>query len=61
MTRTCALETNKFEKKAGRFFQVVRHFRRVRHNPFNPAVSRPANGVKFFSHEGLNSLGVTVV
>ena len=34
MTRTCALETNKLEKKQATVFQVVRHCRRVRHNPF---------------------------
>ena len=39
-------------KKAGRLFQVVRHCRRVRHNPFNPAVLQPPKGVNFFSHQG---------
>ena len=43
MTRACALETNKLEKKRAAVFQVVRHCRRVRHNPFNPAVLRPPN------------------
>ena len=60
MTRACALETNKLEKKRAAFFQVVRHCCRVRHNPFNPVVLRPPNGVRFFSHQGY-SFGVTVV
>ena len=46
MTRACALETNKLEKQWAAVFQVVRHWRRVRHDPFNPAVLRPPNGVR---------------
>ena len=60
MTRAYVLETNKLEKKRVAFFQVVRHCRRVRHNPFNPAVLQPPKGVRFFSHQGY-SFGVIVV
>ena len=60
MIRACALETNKLEKKRAAVFQVVRHCRRVRHNPFNPAVLQPPKGVRFFSHQGY-SFGVVVV
>ena len=60
MTRACALETNKLEKQWAAVFQVVRYCRRVWHNPFNPAVLRPPNGVRVFSHQGY-LFGVTVV
>ena len=60
MTRACALETNKLEKHRAAVFQVVRHCRRVRHYPFNPAVLQAPKAVRFFSHQGY-SFDVTVV
>ena len=44
MNRACVVEVA--------YFQVVRHCRRVRHNPINPTVLRLPKGVSFFSHQG---------
>ena len=55
-----SLKTSKLKKKRAAFFQVVRHCCRVRHNPLNPAVLQPPNGVRFFSHQDY-SFGVIVV